>query len=192
MALFAVVVIHMLMPTPAEAPSFPMVVTTRQIESGERLEADDVALRHNVDELPGAVPDPGDVIGEYLVGPLPEGAPVLSTHLLTSEFLENSPAGTVIAPVTIVDTGGNALLQPGVHVDLYAMPDEFTDSHDAVLLAPAVRVAGIATEKGTSNLLATTEDVHVFYLEIPDSAIDQVLGASARSPLYAVLSGPRS
>lgn len=191
-AIFVLLVLHTLMPVAAEAPSFPIVVTARDVQSGERLESDDVAVMHSSEEIPGTLSHVDDAVGEYLVGSLPKGAPVLTTHLLTSEFLEDSAEGTVIAPLAILDAGGISLMQPGVLVDLYAPPSEFAGSGDAQLLVRNVRVAGIATEKGTSNLLNTTEDTHVFYLEIPNGAIEPVLGANSRTPLHAVLSGPRS
>lgn len=191
-AIFAVLAIQALAPVSAEAPSVPVVVTTRDVASGELLESGDLAVRYISDEIPGAVASVDDATGEYLVGPLVEGAPVLASHLLTSEFLENSPEGTVIAPLAIVDAGGITLMQPGVEVNLYAMPDEFSDATDAQLLVKGVRVAGIATDKGASGLLATTEDTHVFYLEIPEASIERVLGAGSRAPLHAVLSGPRT
>lgn len=190
-AIFVVLAIQALTPVTAEAPSVPMVVTTRDVASGELLEASDLAILQVADDIPGGIEHVDEAVGEFLVGPLPEGAPVLTSHLLTSEFLENSAAGTVIAPVAIVDAGGIALMQPGVQVDLYAMPGEFSEATDAQVLVKSIRVAGIATDKGSSNLLAHTEDTHVFYLEIPTDAIERVLGAGSRAPLHAVLSGPR-
>ncbi len=169
----------------------PVVVTTRDVASGELLETADLAVRETAADFAGLISSVDEAVGDYLVGPLPEGAPVLASHLLTSEFLENSAEGTVIAPLAIVDAGGIALMQVGVQVDLYAMPDEFSTASKAQLLVKGVRVAGISTTKGSSNVLATTEDTHVFYLEIPQESIERVLGAGSRAPLHAVLSGPR-
>lgn len=183
--------IQAIAPVPGDEPSTPIVVTTREIAAGELLESGDLTIQHISSNIAGTLEQVDDAAGEYLVGPLPEGAPVLASHLLTSDFLDSAAEGTIIVPLTIVDSGGTALLQPGVHVDLYAMPEEFSEMTDAERLVGGVRVAAIATNKGTSTLLATTEDTHVFYFEIPESAVKRVLGAGSRAPLHAVLSGPR-
>ncbi len=189
-ALFAVLAIQALVPEKQE-PSFATVVAARPLSGGERVQDGDVQVIMLAEDLPDVAREAELVIGEFVVTPVSEGAPVLTSNLLSSEFLSRAPKGTVIAALPVADAGGLGIVQPGVTVNLYSPPDEFTDGA-ATLVARDVLVAGIAQEKGTSTFLGSTEDTRVFYLAVPERDIDKVIGASTRAPLHAVLSGPIS
>lgn len=190
-ALFAVLAIQALLPEKEEPPAFATVVAARPLSGGERVADGDVRVVRFAEDLPDVAREAELVVGEFVVTPVAEGAPIFASNLLSSEFLGRAPAGTVIAALPVADAGGLAILQPGVTVNLYSPPDEFTDGA-ATLLARDVLVAGIAHEKGTSTFLGTTEDTRVFYLAVPEKEIHKVIGASTRAPLHAVLSGPAS
>lgn len=189
LAVLALLAIQALAPT-GQTPNYPMVVATKALDGGSRVGADDVRVVMVAQEMTGVARDVDTVLGEHLVAPVEEGAPILATNLLDSHFLNRSRPGRVIAAVPIADAGGLAIVQPGVSVNLYAPPGEFSEAHAAELLARDVVVAGIAEEKGTRSFLGSTADTRVFYLEVPQEAIDKVVGVATRSPVHAVLSGP--
>ncbi|QOR45407.1 SAF domain-containing protein [Trueperella pecoris] len=191
-AILVILVIQALAPVKPEVPRYAIVVATKDIAGGSLIGKGDVEIWTSTEDIPGAAHELEAVIGEHAVAPLVAGAPVQSSNLLNSEFLRSRHDGSVIAALPIADAGGLAMVQPGVRIDLYAPPGEFSETQSATFLARDVLVAGIATTKGTSSFLGSTSDTRVFYVAVPKPAIEKVLGVAAKSPVHAVLSGPVS
>lgn len=107
---------------PAPPPSSRVLVTTRTVDSGDRLGADDVALREIATSVapPAALGDRSEAVGLTAVVPLPAGAALHPGVLSDGGVLSSAPDGTVVVPVTLADDGVAALLRPGDRVDLLA------------------------------------------------------------------------
>ncbi|WP_216381871.1 SAF domain-containing protein [Arcanobacterium phocae] len=191
-ALCAVIIQQILALVVASQPAEYQIVAARtSLPAGYELTNDDIELIPVHAVLPGMSTDAEEIVGHHLLVPVNTGEAIGTNQVLSPHTIEQAAPGFVIAPVSLADTGGLAMLHTGNYVDLFApAPDSFSENpQDAQLVARHIRVAGIAQNSGEQSFLHNVPDTMNFFLEIPDSTIKVVLGTGSRAPLIAVLSG---
>ncbi|HET8569866.1 MAG TPA: Flp pilus assembly protein CpaB [Candidatus Limnocylindria bacterium] len=113
----------------AAAQRTAVIVASRDLDALAPIAAEDVAVAsYAVDSLPpGALQDPGAVLGRYVSGPVAAGQPLVRSSLRASAPLFQTgllpPVGTraVAVPVDAANALGGAVA-PGSHVDIVAIP----------------------------------------------------------------------
>ncbi len=166
-----------------------VVVANGDLPAGTALEAADVRIVQVPEELvpPTSIRSIADIEGEVLVTALPGGMPLPRSLLLSAEFLETAPPGHRIMPVTIIADGTENMARPGMEVSLYAPPDEFADTGDAILVADQATVVGQGRLAESGGFLSEADTNRVLFLAIPEDRVTLVLGYGARTPMRIVL-----
>jgi len=122
---------------PASLPTAEVVVAARDLSTGHRLTADDLALaRVPLDVAPpGSSPDPVLVIDHVLAAPVAGGEPLAPIRLLGPAGSGwRPPAGTSSLPVRFSDAGAARLLSAGQRIDVLAAA---TAGPDGMELGPS-------------------------------------------------------
>ncbi len=166
-----------------------VVVAARGLDAGIELAASDIRLAAVPENLvpDGAIVSKDDAIGSTIAAGLPEGMPLASSLLLGEDFLASAPKGHTVLPVTVASDAATGFARPGSTIALYAPPDEYSDSTDAVLVADKATVIGVAQEKSSGGLFGTSgEATLALFVAVPDARAPAVLGASSSSPLLVV------
>ncbi len=175
--------------TGIQPATLPVVVAAKELPAGKALEAADVrVVSIPQDLLPvNAIRTITDIEGEVLVTSLPEGMPLPRSLLLSADFLETAPPGHQIMPVTIVSDGTEDLATPGMQVSLYAPPDEFSETSDAVLVVDRAIVVGHGRLSEGGAFLSDSDNTRVLFLAVPEDRATLVLGYGTRTPMRIVL-----
>ena len=107
---------------PPEPAMREVVVLTRDLATGHRLEAADLALARVPAAIlaPGSTADPADVAGSVLAAPGLRGEPVSTARLVGSLAGLAAPTGTVPVPVRFADPAAVGLLSAGMWVEVLA------------------------------------------------------------------------
>lgn len=110
-------------PRPTQAPTVPVVVTSRALTTGHVLTVRDVRVARWPKKIhpPGAGVDPHALIGRRLAGPLASGEPVTARRLVDPGLADGLDRNTV-AVLVEVDSNLHGLVQAGGRVDLIAVP----------------------------------------------------------------------
>lgn len=175
-ALIVTGVVRELRPSP---PGEVIVVAAVDLPAGEPITAGEITtVRAEV--APSALA--AEPVGHTPVVTIPAGHPIAETMLLTPEFSQHAPPGTVIAPVHVADPSVLTLLEVGHRVDLYsAVPG----GGDADLVSSGARVLAIPQAPGGWF----NDGEHTMFLAaIRESEASLFTGASALAPFHVVIS----
>lgn len=144
-ALTAVAVLGVLRALAPPAPdTVEVLVATRDLPSGTRLDDGDVVAHHYPQDL--APPDAATTaLGRVLAAPLGQGE-VLTDARVVGPGLALAEPGQTILPVRLPDAGMATLLQPGDEVDLVA-----TDPGTGASSIVAREVTVLATPRGVPD-----------------------------------------
>lgn len=137
------------------------LVLARDVPAGQRLVEADVGYKAVARGAlpPGALADPGAVIGMYARGPLPQGQYVVDRQLdanagraLAESIFEPPVEWALVAlPISVEHALGGAL-SPGQKVDVYAVAKR--SAGPAEILAPGARLVDLRSLEGQSLALA--------------------------------------
>lgn len=185
---------------PANASTYPVVVTTRPVEAGKPIAAD--ALK--VEMLPinpaGSYTDVKQVSGQVLVVPLGANVPVQESQLL-SGLATRVPAGERAVAVAVDDViGVGNQVQPGDYVDVFVVlrrdQQEIPDSQARMLL-PRLRVLayGIASVNQPAppkndQMMARQQAAKTAVLSVPLEQISRLAMAQQSGRLLLALRNP--
>lgn len=160
-------------------PGEVIVVAAVDLPAGEPITAAQITTTRAGSTPSGLADDP---VGHSPVVTIPAGHPIAETMLLTPEFSQHAPPGTVIAPVHVADPAVLTLLEVGHRVDLYsAVPG----GGDADLVASGARVLAIPQMAGG---LFNDGEHKMFLAAIRESEASLFTGASALAPFHVVIS----
>ena len=179
---------------PPAPPSVVVVTAARDVPSGTRLGAADLAA---VRYLPAAVPD-GAVtdrrraVGRTLVSSARRGEPITDVRLAGAGRGGDAAGALVQVPVRIADREAVGLLRPGDVVDVLGagQPEAGGGSpfpSSARLLASAVRVVTVPRTAGSAT--AVTGDGALVLLATSASTASRLAGAAVTDRLSVVLRG---
>lgn len=129
--------------------------------------------------------EPGDVLSV----PASEGFPLTRQMVVSDEFLDLAPPGSVILPVTIDSAGLGTLLSPGKTVALYAPADDFSESHEAVEVVSNATIVGIGTnpeELNYSTISGSGNKAQIF-VAVARNATTVVLGYGSSTTMRVVV-----
>lgn len=179
---------------PPPPPTRAVVVLSRDAAPGQVLADADVAVARLP---PAAVPDPTladpeEVTGSRLAVGLPAGTPLSPAMLVGPGLATGAPAGTVVVPVPLADAGSAGLARPGTRVDLLATPgDGLAASGPAEVVAADVLVLAVVTQDTGAGLLGDGDNgPSTLYVAAERRDATEIVGASAWTPLRAVLTAP--
>lgn len=180
---------------PPAPPSVVVVTAARDVPSGTRLGAADLATARFVpDAVPdGAVTDRRGVLGRTLVSAARRGEPITDVRLAGAGRIDDAdPDALVQVPVRIADPEAVALLRPGDVVDvLGAGTPETGDgspfASPARLLASAVRV--VTVPRVAESATAVTGDGALVLLATSATTASRLAGAAVTDRLSVVLRG---
>lgn len=159
------------------ADTTEVVVTTRDIAAGERLDESNLTYgRWVVDLLPhGVVTNIEDVSGQISAGPLASGQALSELY-----FVENQdarlevPEGHEALSLKLEKSHAlSGLIEVGTHVDIYER-----SAHASVLVSEHVRVLASSLE-GSGYVYLT--------LLVPSDQIEEILQAEQTSDVYITL-----
>ncbi|MBE6484733.1 MAG: hypothetical protein E7Z96_08225 [Actinomycetaceae bacterium] len=175
-----------------KAPTSQVVVSSRELPAGSKLGSGDITVADVPQDLVprGALTHADAATDRILTTSLPAGMPLSSTMLLSSDFLASAPPGHVIVSVTITADGTEELAQPGASVALYAPPDDYSESGEAVLVTDKATVVGIGVTESSSGFLSEESNTRILYVSVPQNAASLVLGYGARTTMQVVLLDP--
>ncbi|MCI1675118.1 MAG: SAF domain-containing protein [Ancrocorticia sp.] len=171
-----------------EPPVRPVAALTRSLPAGHTLESTDITMWQVAEEL---IPDdvieqPEEALGRQLVASLPKGMPLTHGVLLTSEFLEKTPSGHAIVPITVDDAVGT-LLSPGAAVSLFSLA---IDEDNAIeTITDSAVIVGASQDESPSSVFSGSTGERIFYVSVPTAQAGAVIAANARG-LYAALMPP--
>ena len=167
----------------------PIVVAAKELNAGAPLEATDIRIANVPEELvpQDSIRDIAEIEGEVLVTALPRGMPLPRSLILSADFLATAPPGHVIMPVPIIADGTEDLASAGVSVSLFAPPDEFSESSEAVLVTDRATVVGQGRVPEGGGFLSDSDNTRVLFLAVPEDRATLVLGYGARTPMRIVL-----
>jgi Flp pilus assembly protein CpaB len=169
-------------PTSA-ADGVAVLAAARDLPAGAQLTAADIAVISVRSPPDGLLPAqrPHDAIGALLSGPIRRGEILTDARIVGDRGPDPGP-GHAAVPVSLSDATVAALLAPGVHVVLVAVPD--TDAgmrpggdvpavrvlaDDAVVLSVAERDSGIGSGNGS----------RIVVVSVPSDEADSVTAAAA-------------
>ena len=179
---------------PPDPPSVVVVTAARDVPSGTRLGAADLAT---VRYLPGAVPDGAlrdqqHALGRTLVSSARRGEPITDVRLAGAGRSDDAPDALVQVPVRIADRDSVALLRPGDVVDVLGAGRPETGSGSpfpsaARLLASAVRV--VTVPRMSESATAIAGDGALVLLATSGTTASRLAGAAVTDRLSVVLRG---
>jgi Flp pilus assembly protein CpaB len=189
---------------PADPSMVGVVVAARDLPTGHRLSAEDLAIALVPEALlpAGATSEPETLAGVALAAPALRGEPVSRTRLVPSLAELAAPPGTVPTPVRFADPAAVGLLSAGQAVDVLAARSIGMDEAvrapfpgpARVLAACALVLAVLASESGPHEALPIGADAASAPLVVlaltPDQAL-AVAGAEPTSRLSFTLGQPR-
>ncbi|AWE41684.1 MULTISPECIES: SAF domain-containing protein [unclassified Actinobaculum] len=175
-----------------KTPMAQVVVSSRELSAGSKLGGSDLALVEVPRDLVphGVLTQTDAATDRILTTSLPAGMPLSSTMLLSSDFLASAPPGRVIVSVTITADGTEELAQPGASVALYAPPDDYADTGEAVLVTDKATVVGVGLTESSGGFLSEESNTRILYVSVPQNAASLVLGYGARTTMQVVLLDP--
>lgn len=174
-----------------------IVVANSNLSTGDELSAANL----RIDSVPSSMAPEGvlssldEAIGESIVAPLPEGAPIFSQQLLSSAFSSSAPEGRVVTAITLNSDATMDILQAGDTVQLYSpAPSGFMSSEEdssagaeAQLLTDDAIVMAVKNEGSGGSLLGNTENRSVVFVAIVEKDANLVIGTGAKTSLHAVI-----
>jgi len=178
---------------PPAPPSVAVVTAARDVPSGSRLVAGDLA---SVRYLPDAVPDGAvtvrqHAVGRTLVSSARRGEPITDVRLAGAGRGPDPAAGLVQVPVRIADPDAVALLRPGDLVDVLGAGLPETEGSpfpsSARLLASTVRVVTVPRVAGSATALRG--DGALVLLATSAATASRLAGAAVTDRLSVVLRG---
>lgn len=188
---------------PADPSMVEVVVAARDLPTGHRVSAQDVAMAL----VPGAVlpagatSDPGLLEGASLAAPILRGEPLSTARLVPSLAGLAAPPGTAPTPVRFADPAAVGLLSAGQTVDVLAARAIGMDDTTAgffpvpaqVLAADALVLAVLSEGPASEDeppIIADAGSAPLVLLALtPDQAL-AVAGAEPSSRLSFTLGGP--
>jgi Flp pilus assembly protein CpaB len=172
--------------SPAPPPQTDAVVAVRDLPGGQRLGADDLAVRQVPrDVIPeGAVPDTAALVGRTLASPTRAGEVVTDRRVLDEGLLAAYP-GTVAVPARLADAAARALLRVGDTVDLVAASPQ---GRAASVVAASVPVLALPSGSRSPAAGGRESGALVVVAVSPDDAL-RVAQASAAGVIGVVLLG---
>jgi pilus assembly protein CpaB len=171
-----------LTPTSA-AEGTAVLVAARDLPAGAQLSDADISVISVRSPPDGRLPaaDGGAAVGAFLSGPMRRGEILTDARIVGDRGPDAGP-GRAAVPIPLDDTTVAALLAPGVHVVLVAVPDsdEWSQANsaaaavhvlaaDAVVLSVAEPAGGIGGGSGS----------RVVVVSVPSGEADGVTAASA-------------
>ena len=162
---------------PPEPTTASVLVTSRPVSGGSTVSADDVQVRQlPVQMLPADYFDaPEQVVGRPVTVPLPAGAIVLPSSVVSRESL--AAPGMAVLPVTL-SAAATALVVVGDRLDLIALDE------DSGPVASAARVLAVLDpDDGGGSLSPARSSGLVVLVELRPDALAKVATAAARGPL---------
>lgn len=189
---------------PADPSTVAVVVAARDLPTGHRLAAEDLAIALVPESLlpVGTTADPETLSGVALAAPALRGEPVSGARLVPSLPALAAPPGTVPTPVRFADPAAVGLLSAGLAVDVLAARSIGMDEAVGVafpgparvLAADALVLAVLADGPGPDETLPLTADAASASLVVlaltPDQAL-AVAGAEPTSRLSFTLGQPQ-
>jgi pilus assembly protein CpaB len=177
---------------PPAPPSVVVVTAARDVPSGARLAASDLAtVRYVPDAVPdGAVTDRQHAVGRTLVSSARRGEPITDVRLTGAGRDHGAAADLVQVPVRIADPDAVALLRPGDLVDVLGagLPETRDGSPQAArLLASAVRV--VTVPRVAESATAIAGDGALVLLATSAATASRLAGAAVTDRLSVVLRG---
>lgn len=176
---------------PPAPPSVVVVTAARDVPSGARLAASDLAtVRYVPDAVPdGAVTERQHAVGRTLVSSARRGEPITDVRLTGAGRERDADAGLVQVPVRIADRDAVALLRPGDVVDVLGagLPETGGGSPAARLLASAVRVVTVPRVAESATALAG--DGALVLIATSAATASRLAGAAVTDRLSVVLRG---
>jgi Flp pilus assembly protein CpaB len=128
----------------------PVAVAARDIASGATLTADDLATGE--DSLGVTTPNPEDLVGESVRGPISAGEPITASRLTPGRSVPTQP-GSVVFPLTLADQRIAGLLVAGDRVDVIVTPDALHQGRARTVAADVeVLTVAAAADSGPASL----------------------------------------
>lgn len=152
---------------PDVANGEPVLVATRDLSIGMRLQAQDVQVTQLAQVPDGALRDPADVLGRELAGRMRNGEIVTDVRLADPVGPDPGP-GRVAVPIRPADPAIVGLLGPGMHVAVIAVADDGSAAplaQDAVVL-----VVPPVPERGSAD--------RPIVLSVPAESADRLVAAA--------------
>jgi Flp pilus assembly protein CpaB len=165
----------------------PVVVAAHDVSPGQRLTADDLAIREVApDGLPtGALTQVSELTDKTVTGPVRSGEIVTDARVLSSrlpmELLQRADARLV--PVKLADTAVIDLLREGDVVDVLSI-DESVDHQPSAtrVLAKSAVVALVSQATGSRS----GADARLAILALPERDAHVVAAATLTAPITVV------
>lgn len=163
---------------PAEPQTAAVLVTSRQLSGGSILGSSDVEVRRlPTAMLPASYLDaPKQVVGRPLTVPLPAGAIVLPSSVVSRRLL--AAPGMAVLPITLVATAAG-LVEVGDRIDLIGSADD--DSAKVASLARVVAV--LTTDDDGGSLSPVRSGGPIVLVEVRPEGLAKVAAAAALGPL---------
>ena len=164
-----------------DPPRVPTIVVTGFVAAGERLQADDLAIRQVLPEsLPeGAIAELESVLGKPAAVSLPPGT-VLQTSLISSASAPGP--GRALVPISVRDDGLRQLLQPG---DLVSLVSAGAEAAEVICADARVAAAPSPEPGGTAVALAAAQQADLVLVDVPadHAAVVAALGQNGQLSL---------
>lgn len=162
------------------------VVTDRELPAGTTIQRSDVRLvQLPRDALPdAAVTDLDQLVGRFVVAPLPRRSILTTASVFTPGHLR-APPGMAILPVRLQDRYLQSLLQVGARVDLIGFNAR---TGKAEVLAQSARIAAIpAREENSGGFGQSGESGLLILVEVTAGVAATLSTAALTSQLSVVL-----
>lgn len=169
---------------PAEPPTVPVVVATREVTAGSILADSDV----HVVALPASAVPPtakrseSEVLGHTVTGPVGAGEVITATRLVGPDLIAGFGEDRVAAPVRMADAEAVRLLHVGDRIEVYAPAAAGSRASAVVRTAPVVTLPDYGADP------APTSGALVVVAVLPDEAA-RLAQESSRAPLSFTILG---
>ena len=175
-------------PAAVATPSAEILVATHTLGAGHRLAVTDVTTSSwPLALVPAAALGPAaDVVGRIVTGAVAAGEPITALRLLGDGFVQALSPGTTAVPIRLADAGVGALLRPGDHIDLYAVPAGAAGEPAPVQLL-AARAVVIAVPEQPDGVLP---EGSIVVVAVRDTSTAGLVRAAYTGSIAATLAPP--
>jgi len=175
-------------PGAVATPSADVLVAGRTLGAGHRLAATDVTTSSwPLALVPVAALGPADdVVGRIVTGAVAAGEPITALRLLGDGLVQTLTPGTTAVPIRLADAGVGALLRPGDHIDLYAVPAGAAREPAPVRLL-ASRAVVIAVPEQPDGVVP---EGSIVVVAVQDSATSGLVQAAYTESIAATMAPP--
>lgn len=180
---------------PAEALALqPMVVTSQPVDDSEPLKESDLKIVQVSERPNGAFAAPSEVVGRLPLVAVPQGQPLLSSHLAAKGeqpgLWHRIDAGKRAVTVGVNEVAGvGGFLKPGLNVDVIGVTREDGDYHSRTV-AQHVPILAIAQEDKDTKGESKAKIVKSATLLVSPQQAESISLASEEGSIRLVLRAP--